>query len=269
MHVCNFNQYITVTESSCVTPMDTLRLHDDLLQAMPEGARHDSDVCPICVDKAQVEVSSTAGTPPAPGGPDDSTTTTSPTEGGTNKQMADMTTETHEALLQKAVADATAQASAEIASLKESNATLTTERDSLLTEKAALAEDNNRLNGELDTAQVSLKAATDEVATLKADIASKEEAAQKAEIASARATQVKNLGLFTDEYITEKASKWAEVDEAAWTERLEEWKTAKGDSAPETKKTETASVLEGTDEASKKTAEKPHGAKRAVLGLTA
>lgn len=238
---------------------------------MPEGARHDGDVCPVCVDKAQEAVSSTSGNPPASGGPDATTTTTSQTEGGTNKQMTDISQETHTALLQKAVADATAQAATEIAALKEANSTLTSERDALSTERASLLADNERLNGDLDKAQVGLKTATDEVAALKSDIAAKDEAAQKAEIASTRATQVKNLGLFPEEYISEKASRWADVDEAAWTERIEEWKAAKGDAAPTTTATQdAASALTGTDEAAKtaeNTTPKPHAARRAVLGL--
>lgn len=238
---------------------------------MPEGARHDIDVCPVCVDKAQAAVSSTSGNPPATGGPDATTSTTSQTEGGTHKQMTDISQETHQALLQKAVADATAQANAEIASLKETNATLTSERDTLQTEKASLLEDNNRLNGDLDKAQVGLKAATDEVAALKSDIAAKDEAAQKAEIAAARATQVKNLGLFPEEYISEKASRWAEVDEASWTERLEEWKAAKGDTPPVAdgaQKQDAASALTGADEAARIESEKSKpSARRAVLGL--
>lgn len=252
-----------------MTPAEAMSLHDDLLASAPEGARHATDVCPICVDKAQA-----SDIPPANGG-SDATTTTAPshTEGGTNKQMTDISKETHDALLAKAVADAVATTDKANATLQEQVATLTAERDALSTEKATLVTDNERLNADLDKNQVALKTVTDEVAALKADIAAKDEAAQKAEIASTRAAQVKNLGLFPEEYISEKAARWAEVDEAAWTERLEEWKAAKGDAAPSSeKKTETASALEGTDEAArteseKSDANKPNAARRAVLGL--
>lgn len=254
-----------------MTPAEALSLHDDLLASAPEGARHATDVCPICVDKAQA-----SDIPPAAGGSDASATTTAPThtEGGTNKQMTDISQETHEALLAKAVADAVAATDKANAALQEQVTTLTTERDALAAEKATLLADNARLNTDLDTNQVALKAATDEVAALKEDIAAKDEAARLSEIASTRAAQVKNLGLFPEEYITEKASKWAEVDDAAWTERLEEWKAAKGDAAPTAgaTKTDAASALEGTDEAARLAAEKkneskPGAARRAVLGL--
>lgn len=249
---------------------EVVRLHDHLLAAQPEGARHDSDVCPICVDKAQ----KAPDIPPASGGSGAPTTDPTHTEGGTNKQMTDISKETHEALLNKAVADAVAATDKANAALQEQVKTLTEERDALQTEKATLVSDNERLNGELDKNQVALKTATDEVATLKADIAAKEEAAQKAEVASQRAAQVKNLGLFADEYVQEKASKWADLDEAAWADRLEEWKAAKGAApaaAPEGAPTEKASAMEGSDEAKRveeqKKSDKPGSARRAVLGL--
>jgi septal ring factor EnvC (AmiA/AmiB activator) len=110
--------------------------------------------------------------------------------------------ETHEALLDKAVRDATASVTAERDLLKAQVDTLTADKASTDTELAAVKSENERLNGELDTAQVSLKAAQDEAAALKADIASRDEAAEKATIASDRAAQVRNLGLFPEEYIT-------------------------------------------------------------------
>ena len=76
---------------------------------------------------------------------------------------------------------------------------------------------------------------------------------------------------FTGEVIDEvPMCTWAEMDEAAWTERLEEWRQLKpagtGDGA---KTTETASVLTGTTDTLTKTP--PDTAKttarRAALGL--
>jgi hypothetical protein len=95
------------------------------------------------------------------------------------------------------------------------------------TEGASLKTENDRLNTELDSAQVKLTAATEEVSSLKKDISEKEEAAKVAEIASKRTDQVKNLKLFDDEFITtERAARWAAQTDEAWTEQLEEWKTA-------------------------------------------
>lgn len=171
-------------------------------------------------------------------------------EGGTKQMDTDtqetISKETHEALLDKALRDSTAALEAEKASLTEQVATLTASLAAKTDELASANAENERINGELDTAQVALKTAQDESASLKADIAAKEEETAKAEIASARAAQVRNLGLFTEEYITERASRWADVEEAAWTERLDEWKVAKGTSAASSKSTDTASAMTGT-----------------------
>lgn len=320
-----------------------LDMHDALLLNAPEGARHDSDVCPFCTDWAMTDDGIPSGASrlefadakspygsvtyadpgyqadkvkrypidteaharaawsyihqasnaakysadqlstmrtkisnalkkfgaevkdeaevETPGSvSDDSSRTQSATgtqpdsasEGGTPNMATDTTetisTETHQALLTKAVTDATATLTTENASLTARVAELEAEVTSKTSELAAANTENERINGELDSAQVSLKAAQDEANALKDEAAAKEAELAKAEIASARAQQVRNLGLFTEEFITERSSKWADVDEAAWTERLDEWKVAKGTSAPGTTSTttETASAITGT-----------------------
>lgn len=260
-----------------VVTVDAVKLHDELLAAIPDQARHDADTCPFCigkkVDSAQ-DADATSRIPPASGGPDVSDNKVTPnTEGGTPNNMSDeqISKETHAALLTKAVTDA-------VATTEKALQTITSERDELKSkletvtqEAAGLKTDNERLNRELDTAQVGLKTAKDEVAELKADIAKKDEAAVKSEVASKRAEQVKNLKLFDDSYVQEKASSWADMDDAAWTERLEEWRqlkpeTPSGDGA---KPTDTASVLTGTTDTLTKTPpddNKP-AARRAALGL--
>jgi regulator of replication initiation timing len=185
-------------------------------------------------------------------------------EGGTHP-METITQETHEALLDKALRDATASLEAEKAELINKVAKLTEDAAKVDEENASLKSENERLNGDLDTAQVALKSAQDEAEALKGEKAAAEEAAAKAVVASERASQVRNLNLFTEEYVTEKASLWADMDEAAWTERLGEWQVVKGQSttsAPAS--TDTASAMTGT-------AEIPSGqqanARRAALGL--
>lgn len=192
-------------------------------------------------------------------------------EGGTNKHMDEtqetISKETHEALLDKALRDTTSAVTAERDTLKSTVEALTTEKTTLESDLASVKAENERLNGELDTAQVTLKAVQDEASALKADLASRDEAAEKATIASDRAAQVRNLSLFPEEYIIDKASKWAEVDEAAWTDRLDEWKALKGTSTGDgtTKPTtDTASAMTGTNENG--TGHEP-SARRAILGL--
>lgn len=192
--------------------------------------------------------------------------TDSASEGG-KQSMEDneISKETHEALLDKAVRDAVAALTTENEGLKVQVETLTSDKASADADLAALKVENERLNGDLDTAQVTLKAAQDEATSLKADLASRDEEAAKATIASDRASQVRNLGLFPEEYIADKASKWADVDEAAWEDRLDEWKALKGTSTTSTTSTtDTASAMTGTRDGG--TGHEP-SARRAILGL--
>lgn len=243
---------------------------------MPEQARHDADICPFCIDKAAQNDPTTSRIPPVIDGPDVSGSTQVPTitEGGTPQKMTDtkvetISMETHAALLEKAIKDATSATEAALERKTTESAELAAKVEALTAEKASLTTDNERLNKELDTAQLSLKTATDEVATLKADIAAKDEAASKAEVASKRVEQVKNLGLFDEKYVTEKASAWADLADDAWVERLEEWKTLKPVATGDGESTETASALTGTTETLTKTpvGDAKSNARRAALGL--
>lgn len=248
--------------------MDTLKareLHDELLAAKPEGARHDVDICSFCVDKA-TQIA------PAPSGPEATPTAPEDTEGGTTTAMSDeiktISVETHEALLEKALREATSATEQALASKIEENTKLAAEVASLTETKTTLETDNARLNKELDTAQVSLKATADEVASMKAEKAAEDLAAQKAEIASKRAEQVKSLGLFEENFIAEKAEKWADLAEEQWAERVEEWSSAR---KAQPSSGDTASALTGTSgelttEHTETASEKPT-ARRAALGL--
>lgn len=254
-----------------------MRLHDDLVASMPEGARHDSDICPFCVDKATQTATTTSRIPPASsGGPDVSETDQSQTntEGGTPQPMDTISKETHDALLQKAVADATSVTEKALETANENNKELTAKLEKLESDNASLKADNDRINGELDKAQVSLKTAQDEVASLKQDIAAKEEQAAKAELASKRGEQVKNLGLFDEKVISERASAWADLAEDDWAARVEEWQHLKPASTTTTStKTDTASAMSGTSEeltkepATETASESKPPARRAALGL--
>lgn len=258
-----------------------MKLHDDLLANKPEGARHDTDICPFCVDKASQAGSTTSRNPrdgdiaPDVSGQKSQHTNT---EGGTSKTMSDISQETHDALLQKAVADATTTTEKALAAKTDEASTLAGKVETLEAEVATLKADNERLNKDLDTAQVTLKTAQDEVSSLKADIAKKDEDAAKADIASKRTEQVKNLGLFAEEYIGEKASAWAELSDEQWSDRLDEWAKLKPATSTdgEKTKTETASAMSGTSgNLTKETTDKANetdkqpSARRAALGLTA
>ena len=164
---------------------------------------------------------------------------------------ASISQEAHEALVRKAVEEATKTVEAALATKTEEVTTLSTKVEELTTEGASLKAENDRLNTELDSAQVKLTAATEEVSSLKKDISEKEEAAKVAEVASKRTEQVKNLKLFDDEFITtERAARWAAQTDEAWTEQLEEWKQLKPAAATDDK-TDAASAMTGTSDLTK------------------
>lgn len=187
-------------------------------------------------------------------------------EGG-NTSMDTVTTEVHEALLAKAVDEAKSVWATEKAELTVQVETLTQSATDKDAEIASLKEVNTEVNGKLDTAEVALTAATEKATALEADIAAKDEEARLTALSTERAAQIRNLNLFPDELIDEKAARWAVLDELAWTERVEDWKavsTASGSAT--TTPTETASAFTGTTDAPNGTV-KPGSARRAVLGL--
>lgn len=180
--------------------------------------------------------------------------------------------ETHEALLEKALKDATSTTEAALERKSTEASELAAKVTEFETKISELTAENAELNKKLDVVQVQLKAAQDETAALKADVAAKEEAALKSELAAKRAEQVENLGLFGKEYISEKASKWADIAEDEWNERLDEWKNFKPATPSST--TDTASAMSGTSEdlateppVDAASESKPNH-RRAALGLT-
>lgn len=177
--------------------------------------------------------------------------------------------ETHEALLRKAVEDATAAAQAEIAELTEKVTNITSEFEAASARVSELEEASEQASAELDQAQVQLRAATEERDQLQADIAQRDKDAEVAEIASKRAEQVRNLGLFPEDYIADKAQVWAAVSEEDWASRVDEWKQAKGvttgdGGASETLPVEQASAMTGSAPSTSTTKPSP---RRQVLGL--
>lgn len=256
-----------------------MQLHDDLLGQMPDGARHDASLCPFCreADSAKQQDQSRASVPSGDQPSGASPITTDPTtEGGTQHMTATeapaISQETHEALLAKAISDATATTESALERKTNELAELTTKHTALETETASLREEVTRLNKDLDTAQVDLKAARDENASLKADNDAKDEAARLKDIQDKRTDQVKNLKVFPDEYVQEKAEAWAKLPEDEWAGRVDEWTKARpATSGSEGHSQEQASAMSGT---SGDLTRDPAGdndkqpARRAVLGLS-
>jgi hypothetical protein len=259
--VPDFNPDGCLNDAPLVDTAEARRLHDQLLASKPEGASHNPDICQFCVDKATEDASTASRNPPADGGPDVSETQPVPDEHGgrDTHPMSDMISkETHEALLAKAVADATSAT------------------EKALETKTAEAKDFAAKAEKLEADNAGLKADNEKVTQLESDIAKKDEAAAKAEIASKRAEQVKNLKLYDDQYVAERASAWAELTDEAWDQRLDEWSKLKP-ATDASQNTDAASAMSGTsgdltkEPASTDTAgdqsTKKSSARRAVLGL--
>lgn len=249
------------------------KLHDDLLASQPESAKHNAAICPFCVAEAAGEESPTSRS--RADGPDVSDKThNTEKKGGTS--MSDISQEAHDALVAKAVKEATDATEKALATKTAELETANTRVTELETKVTDLEADNAKLNGELDAAQVAKKAAEDKATELEKSVKDAEEAAALKELASARATQVKNLKLYDDEYVAEKAERWAKLDEDEWADRIAEWAKLKpADSASKTteEKKTTDTAMSGTSE--DLTKEKPadqaddsnKSARRAALGL--
>lgn len=241
-----------------------IELHDEALELMPEGASHDEVSCPICVEKSSLKEGNHND--------DSSSDEDEPEEGKMSGENTDtLSKETHDALLRTAVQDATAALTRDNEALTEQVEALTSERDEASGKVSTLEGEVARLNDELDTTQVELSAANEKVEELESDIAQRDEEAQIREVAQERAKQVRNLKLFPDEAIDERAERWARLSDEEWAERLDEWKgiqtTNGGEEAGKTKATETASAITGSSEGEQEEASKTTSPRRRVLGL--
>lgn len=242
-----------------------VELHDEALELMPEGASHDESSCLICVEKAAL----------AEGGNSNNEHSSEDEfqEGSMSGATTDtLSQETHDALLRAAVQDATAALTRDNEALTEQVEALTSEREEAVGKVSTLEGEVARLNNELDTAQVELAAANEKVTELESDIAERDEEAQIREVAQERAKQVRNLKLFPEDQIDEKAARWAKLSDEDWADRLEEWQgiqTTKGgdEAGRSTPGSETASAITGSSEGQEEAGAQQPSARRQVLGL--
>ena len=100
-----------------------------------------------------------------------------------------------------------------------------------------------RLNAELEKAQSDLETAQAEKEKLEGEIRERDEQARLDVLADDRATQVRDLKIFSDDQIDERKERWAKASDEDFTELLSEYKmiadaaTKKkvdGDKAPDT-----------------------------------
>jgi chromosome segregation ATPase len=188
-----------------------------------------------------------------------------------------MSKETHEALVAAAVKQAVEVTEKALETSQARVQELEAKVTSLESDNAGLKADNERINGELDAAQVNLRTSTEKVTELEGKVEKAEQDARREKLATERAEQVKNLGLYDETYVTEQAQRWADLTDEAWSARLDEWKALK---APGTETQETAAAtrktaMSGTtEEITKESGQDSAGAsttpspRRQVLGLT-
>lgn len=224
-------------------------MHDVLLANQPDGAKHNAEICPFCVEKASQSTAS--GTLPGSlAGPDVSENKN--TEGGANPTMTDtdmISKETHEALVRQRVEDAVRQNDAALQTMTTERAEATARAEKAETELARVTQENTELNTKLDEAAVNLNTATEKAASLERQIADDTAKREVETKASERASQVKNLGLFPEDYVTEKAQKWASLSDEAWAEQVESWQKLKApEGTPSGTPADTASAMSGTTE---------------------
>lgn len=198
-----------------VTTLTLKEEHDQLLAAMPEDATHDAVDCPFC-EEADSKIQTA-------------------TEGG------DMSKTYTEDELAAAVAEAVAPVADELATLKASREAQEVEAR-IAALKAELEAAKAEVETQLDVVTAERDAAKGEyenlVAYLDAEVARQAEADAFAAKRDERIARVKEVASFTDEYVSERADKWAALDDEAFeslVEAIEAAKEAKTDGSSENK----------------------------------
>ncbi len=195
-------------------------LHDRLMADKPDGAVHDEAQCPIC---AMETIDNTA--PGADG----------PTNGPQGGSMTTFTQEQMDAAVAAAVAEATTAATADTEALKTRVAELESAQQSTEVGKAVadatapLSTQIADLQGQLDEAVLARTAAEEAKTNLEEWWKTEIEAHQTAEAAAARkderVTKVKEAASFPDEYLEANADRFAAMSDEDFEARLEEWRT--------------------------------------------
>lgn len=162
--------------------MTARAIHDRLLAEKPEGASHDEEQCPFCTSEEDSQEE--------------------------NVSEAIFTQEQHEQLLASAVEKAEAEAT-------------TTADAELLT-----------LNQRVETLEAEQTSRDERIAELEAEITKRDEEARLAEVAEARLEKVKEVASFTDEQLEARKQKWAALPDEDFEALLEDFKAVSAPPAP-------------------------------------
>lgn len=195
-------------------------LHDQLLAQQPADATHDPENCPLCAQENPDDQAQT------PGGSmqdvftqDDLDAAIAAASADLTERLRELEGQVQETEVGKAVAAAIAP------------------KDASITE----------LQNKLDAAEAARTAAESKLTETQQfwsdAIAQHEQAAALAARRDARVTAATEAGVFSEQYITDNADRFAAMDDADFADRLEEWRLIAGDTKTDANKIPAATAL--------------------------
>jgi hypothetical protein len=189
--------------------MSLTALHDQLLEIRPEGAEHNSAVCPFCRE-AETAVA-----------------TGSSVEGGVSVSEKTHTEEEVKALVASAVAEQTKELERQLDELKQSEEASEVEAR-IATAKAEAEAQVAEIQAKLDAAVLEAEQAKTEHNEILTWLNEEgEKAAREAELETLtdeRKAKVAEVATFPEDYMNERAPQWAEMSEEAFESLLGDYK---------------------------------------------
>lgn len=181
-------------------------IHDRLLAEKPEDAEHDADQCVLCaLEDPDNQATTPGGSMPESFTQEDVDAAVADATAGLQKRLSDLEGQVQETEVGKAVAAAIAPKDASI----------------------------NELQSKLDAAEAARTAAESKLAETEqywtAAIAEHEQAVAFAARRDARVAAAKEASVFSDEYVAEHADRFAAMEDADFSARLEEWRLIAAD----------------------------------------
>lgn len=174
-------------------------LHDRLLDLKPDGAEHDKSTCSLCALEV-IEDTTPGGSMPEAFSQEDLDAAIAAATGPLQKRLGELEGQVQESEVGRAVAEATEAKDAEISRLQQA----------VDAAEAARTAAENKLS---ETEQFW----TDSIAAQEAAV---ELAARKGQ----RVAEASEAGVFSEDYITENADRFAAMSDEDFKARMEEWR---------------------------------------------
>lgn len=175
--------------------METLRLHDQLLEAMPEGATHDRETCDLC-----------SATDNGKGGTHVKTYTEEELQVALDESNAELTTRLQELESAARASEVESKVEAAKAEVEAEIAELRTKLDTAVLEAQAA-------KAELESVKTYLAEAAD-LAVLDAEIAARRDE---------RLAKVKEVASFPEDYLEANADRFAAMSDEDFEGKIAEW----------------------------------------------